>query len=114
VIVVAGDNGGISVLGLSTAVTITGFEAANGRIIINGLAGDDVIEASGLAAVIQFAANGGDDDDILVGSDGNDVLSGGAGDDVLEGGPGTDVLDGGPGNNVIIQGLVAPPDPFLI
>jgi Ca2+-binding RTX toxin-like protein len=114
VIVVAGDNGGISVLGLSTAVTITGFEAANDRIIINGLAGDDVIEASGLAAVIQFAANGGDDDDILVGSDGNDVLSGGAGDDVLEGGPGTDVLDGGPGNNVIIQGLVAPPDPFLI
>ena len=36
------------------------LRAANDRIVINGLAGDDVIEASGLAAgAIQLTANGG-------------------------------------------------------
>ena len=38
---------------------ITNFEAANDRIVINGLGGDDVIEASGLSG-IQLVADGGD------------------------------------------------------
>jgi len=104
VVLVFGDAGGVSVLGLSAQVNIVGFEAANDRIVINGLAGDDVIEASGLAAgAIQLTANGGDDDDILVGGDGNDVLNGDAGDDVLVGGLGQDVLNGGLGDNILIQ-----------
>jgi Ca2+-binding RTX toxin-like protein len=115
VILVAGDGTGVSILGLATAITITGFEAANDRIVINGLGGDDVIQASGLAAnSIQLTADGGDGNDILVGGSGNDTLLGGEGDDQLDGGPGLDVLDGGPGDNVIIQGAVAAPDPFLI
>ena len=114
VILVTGDSNGVTISGLATTVHITGFEAANDRIIINGLGGDDVIEASGLAAVIQFTADGGADDDILVGSDGNDVLLGGPGDDVLVGGPGLDVLDGGPGDNTVIQGAVASSDLLLI
>ena len=90
--------------GLAAPVNITGFEAANDRIVIKGLAGDDVIEASGLAAgAIQLTANGGDGDDVLIGGDGNDTLLGEAGDDVLIGGLGLDILDGGPGNNVLIQ-----------
>ena len=110
IILVVGDASGVSVLGLATAITITGFEAANDRIVINGLAGDDVVEASGLAAgAIQLTADGGDGDDVLVGGDGDDTLLGGEGDDVLDGGPGLDVLDGGPGDNVIIQGAVAGP-----
>ena len=56
---------------------------------------------------IQLTANGGDGDDVLIGSAGNDTLIGGAGDDVLIGGGGQDVLDGGPGNNVVIQSLTA-------
>jgi Ca2+-binding RTX toxin-like protein len=105
-IVVTNNNGVITVSGLGGAdVTITGFEATNDRLVINGLGGDDVIEASGLSG-IQLIANGGDGDDILVGSPGNDVLLGGAGDDVLIGGGGQDVLDGGPGNNVVIQSAV--------
>ena len=112
---VAGDNGGVSVLGLATQINITGFEANLDRIIIEGFAGDDVIEASGLAAgAIQLTANGGDGDDVLVGGAGNDTLTGGAGDDVLIGGGRQDVLDGGPGNNVVIQSLVSPLHDFLI
>ena len=73
-------------------------------LTINALAGDDVVEASGLASgAIQLTADGGDDNDILVGGEGNDTLSGGLGDDVLVGGPGIDILDGGPGDNTIIQ-----------
>jgi Ca2+-binding RTX toxin-like protein len=104
VVLVVGDSGGVSVLGLAAQINITGFDAANDRIIINTLAGDDVIEASGLSVgAIQLTADGGNDDDVLVGGDGNDVLIGGDGDDVLIGGLGLDVLNGGLGDNVLIQ-----------
>jgi Ca2+-binding RTX toxin-like protein len=103
-IVVTNNNGVITVSGLGADVTITGFEA-NDRIVINGLGGDDVIEASGLSGML-LTANGDDGDDVLVGSPGNDTLLGGAGDDVLVGGGGQDVLDGGPGSNVVIQSAV--------
>ena len=99
-----GDPVGVAVLGLATQVNITGHEAASDRLAINALAGDDVVEASGLQAVIQLIADGGADNDILIGGDGNDVLLGGDGDDVLLGGPGLDVLDGGLGDDVEIQG----------
>jgi Ca2+-binding RTX toxin-like protein len=107
VITVTNNNGLVTISGLATTVNITGFEAANDRIVINGLGGDDVITASGVSG-IRLTANGGDGDDILLGSAGNDVLSGGAGDDVLIGGGGLDVLDGGPGNNVVINSVVGP------
>jgi Ca2+-binding RTX toxin-like protein len=104
VAVVTGDATGTSVLGLAARVNIRGAEAANDRLTLNMLAGDDVVEASGLAAgAIQLSADGGDGDDVLDGGAGNDTFSGGAGDDVLVGGPGQDVLDGGAGDNVIIQ-----------
>src|SRR5262245_5049842 len=100
VITVTNNNGVVTVSGLPEAVTISNFEA-NDRIVINGLGGDDVITASGLTGML-LTANGGDGDDILVGSTGNDTLTGGNGDDVLIGGGGQDVLDGGPGNNIVI------------
>ena len=65
--------------------------------------------ASGLGTAMQLTADGGDGDDVLIGSAGNDTLLGGAGDDVLIGGPGQDILDGGPGNNILIQSLTAAP-----
>ena len=105
-ITVTDNNGVVTVSGLATDVTIAGFDA-NDRIVINGLGGDDVIDASGLAG-IQLTANGGDGNDVLIGSPGNDILSGGAGDDVLIGGGGQDVLDGGPGNNIVIPGAPTP------
>jgi Ca2+-binding RTX toxin-like protein len=103
-ILLFGDASGTAVLGLAAQVNITAAEAANDRLVINALAGDDVVEGSGLAAgAIQLTANGGDDNDVLIGGAGNDVLIGGDGDDVLIGGPGIDILDGGPGDNILIQ-----------
>jgi Ca2+-binding RTX toxin-like protein len=101
---VTGSGGSASVAGLAALLQITGAEAAIDRLTVNGLAGDDVIEASGLAAdAILLTEDGGDGDDVLIGGAGNDTLLGGAGDDVLLGGPGTDTLDGGTGNNILIQ-----------
>jgi Ca2+-binding RTX toxin-like protein len=67
-------------------VSITGAEPANDTLTIDALDGDDVVEATALAAnAIMFTADGG------------------SGDDVLIGGPGLDSLDGGSGDNILIQ-----------
>ncbi len=103
-ITVAGDAGDANVTGLPAKLHIAGAEAANDRLVVNALGGDDLVEASGLTAgAIQLTADGGEGNDVLIGGAGNDTLLGGAGDDVLNGGPGQDVLDGGPGANVLIQ-----------
>jgi Ca2+-binding RTX toxin-like protein len=102
--VVTGDASGVTALGLAAQVNIAGVETANDRLTVNLLAGDDVVDASGVAAdSIQLTLDGGADDDVLIGGDGNDVLLGGAGDDVLIGGPGIDTLDGGGDDDIIIQ-----------
>ena len=106
-ITIVNNNGVVTVSGLGEDMTISNFEAGD-RIVINGLDGDDVITASGLGTAMLFTANGGDGDDVLIGSAGNDTLSGGAGDDVLIGGGGQDILDGGPGNNTVFN---PPPSP---
>jgi Ca2+-binding RTX toxin-like protein len=102
-ITVAGSAGNVSVTDLAARVDITHAQVAQDQLAINALA-DDVVDGSGLAAdAIQFHADGGDGNDVLIGGAGADTLLGGAGDDVLNGGPGVDILDGGPGNNTIIQ-----------
>jgi Ca2+-binding RTX toxin-like protein len=104
VVVVVGDSGGVTVLGLAALIHLTGFEPGLDRLVINLLGGDDVLEASGLrASGPLLTGHGGDGNDVLIGGDGNDTLTGGPGDDVLIGGPGLDILDGGPGDNVVIQ-----------
>jgi RTX calcium-binding nonapeptide repeat (4 copies)/Transposase, Mutator family len=71
---------------------------------VNGLAGDDVINASAVTGgAIALTLDGGDDDDVLLGGAGNDTLLGGNGDDSLDGNAGADTLDGGPGNDTEIQ-----------
>ena len=101
------NNGVITVSGLATDVAISQVFDANDHLVINGLGGDDVINASGLLPGIQLTENGGDGNDILIGSPSNDTLSGGAGDDILIGNGGTDVLDGGTGgNNIQSQAVV--------
>jgi Ca2+-binding RTX toxin-like protein len=111
VALIVGDATGVSVLGLAAQVNITGAEGALDQLRVNGGDGDDVLEASGLAAgAIQLMLDGGDGDDILVGSAGDDVLLGGEGDDVIIGGGGNDVIDAGPGDNVVIQDFTAGED----
>ena len=87
---------------------MSGAVAGNDRLTVNALAGDDVLDATGLAATSALLTlDGGDGDDVLLGGAGDDVLLGGAGDDVLIGGPGNDTTDGGTGDNVVIQSLGA-------
>jgi len=103
VVTISGGPGAIAVDGFATRVNIAGSEVTD-SLVVDGLDGDDVLNGSALAAGgITLTLNGGNGDDVLVGSDGNDMEFGGAGDDVLLGGPGQDVLDGGTGNNIVIQ-----------
>ncbi len=92
--------------GVTRDVTISNFDATD-KIVINGLGGDDIINATGLTGM-QLTANGGDGDDILIGSAGNDTLNGGPGDDTLIGNGGVDTLDGGTGNNVFLAPTTRP------
>ena len=111
VVTVTGAGPNAQVAGLAARVSVSGASAGNDRLTVNGLAGDDVIDASGVAAgSILLTLDGGDGDDVLIGGAGDDTLLGGAGDDVLLGGPGNDTLDGGPGDNVVIQSLGADTD----
>jgi Ca2+-binding RTX toxin-like protein len=87
---------------------VTGAIAGSDRLTVNALAGDDVIDATGVAATaLLLTLSGGDGGDVILGGDGNDTLLGGAGDDVLLGGPGNDTIDGAPGDDIVIQGFGA-------
>ena len=106
IVALAGSGAGTQVLGLSSLVAISGGRAGSDRLTVNALAGDDVIDASDVAATAMLLTlDGADGADVLVGGDGNDIIRGGAGDDVVLGGPGTDVVDGGIGDNVVMQGF---------
>src|SRR5260370_30191299 len=85
VINITNNNGVVTVTGLATTVNISGFDA-NDRIVINGLGSDDVIQASGLSGML-LTANGGDGDDVLIGSAGNATPNRRAGNTLLISGP---------------------------
>jgi Ca2+-binding RTX toxin-like protein len=68
-------------------------------VVFFGDAGDDVVVAA--EATRALAAEGGSDNDSLIGGAGADSLSGGAGDDVLLGGGGADLLSGESGDEQI-------------
>ncbi len=105
--VVAGQGSNLEVVGLATHVSVTGVEPTLDRLTVSGVDGDDVVDASGIAAgSMLLTVNGGIGDDVLIGGDGDDIISGNEGDDVLLGGPGTDTLDGGPGDDTLIDGEI--------
>jgi Ca2+-binding RTX toxin-like protein len=104
VVSVTGGGTDIRVAGLSALVSVSGGIAGSDRLTVDALAGDDVVDASGVAAGAMLLTLDGDDgDDVLLGGAGDDTLLGRAGDDVLIGGPGSDTLDGGPGSNIVID-----------
>ena len=75
-------------------------EQANDRLTVNGLGGDDVINASSLEADgIQLTMNGGLGEDILIGSEGDDLFNGGDGNDTAFMGAGDDVFVWNPGDD---------------
>jgi len=111
VILVTMDGTTLTVSGLAEQVVIHNFEAPLDHLVIEGLGGDDVVDATTLLAPIGITANGGEGDDILLGGAGNDVLDGGPGDDVLIGGAGNDVLTNG---EIQIQLVAAMPHDALL
>ena len=81
-VTVAGSGTSFTVTGLPAQVTINGSEGANDTLVINALGGNDMIDASALAAgVTRLTIDGGDGNDTIIGSGGADVLIGGAGND---------------------------------
>ncbi|RAH98373.1 hypothetical protein DLJ53_27130 [Acuticoccus sediminis] len=74
---------------------------------VNGLGGDDTIDASALpAGLIRLELDGGEGNDLLIGSQGNDILEGEVGDDTMEGGAGNDIMkwDDGDGSDLMDGG----------
>jgi Ca2+-binding RTX toxin-like protein len=105
VVVVGGSDPVLQVAGLQATVTVLGATFGSDQLVVTALAGDDIVDASSVAAgTASILLDGGVGDDVLVGGDGDDTLNGGDGDDVLVGGPGFDTLNGGAGNNTLIDG----------
>ena len=103
---VHGDAGGVTVFGLQAGVNIFQQEVANDRLTLNGLGGDDVIDATSLEADgIQLTMNGGLGADVFLGSEGNDLINGGDGDDTAFMGAGDDTFVWNPGDdNDVLEG----------
>src|SRR4029077_10286188 len=81
-----------------------GAEPGSDSLVINGLGGDDTIDASALkAGQINLVINGGDGNDAITGSGGNDVINGGRGNDLAFMGKGDDefVWNPGDGSDVV-------------
>ena len=103
---VNGSTNGVNVIGLAATVTILNSDPTLDNLIINGLGGDDTVDASALpAGLINLTLNGGAGNDTLIGSQGDDLLIGGPGNDILFGGPGNDIFVWNPGDGSdIIEG----------
>ena len=87
---------GVAVSGLQALVAIQHQEPTD-QLGVNGLAGDDEIDASGLAAgAISLELDGGA---------GDDTLGGGAGAERLIGGDGNDAIDGNGGDDTGLMGV---------
>jgi len=99
VIKIIGSATNVSVTGLSATVTIVGADPDLDNLVIDGLAGDDTIDAFAVSAgALNLTLNGGAGNDILIGGQGNDQLIGGPGADTMFGGPGDDTFVWNPGD----------------
>jgi Ca2+-binding RTX toxin-like protein len=97
-ITVTSANGGVAIAGASAPVFIFHADATD-QLILNGGAGNDVIDASHLpAGQISLTLNGGAGNDTLIGSQGNDLVIGGTGNDTALLGAGNDTFVWNPGD----------------
>jgi Ca2+-binding RTX toxin-like protein len=102
--VVSDAAGTVTVNGLAAALVIEHAEASSDLLIIDGRNGDDVIDASGVAAgQMSLTLLGGAGADVVVGSEGDDLISGQDGNDValMGGGNDTFVWNRGDGNDTL-------------
>lgn len=81
----------------------------NGRVTVNGGAGNDSLSGAAAGVRIRLIGDAGNDtllggsgDDSLLGESGDDSLKGNGGDDILLGGSGKDKLLGDAGNDALV------------
>jgi Ca2+-binding RTX toxin-like protein len=98
----------VNLAGGDDSLTMLDMSAVDlNAVEINGDAGNDTIDLQNAVRTgrLLILANGGDGDDVLLGSSSVESLNGGAGDDVISAGDGDDELEGGDGNDVLNGGL---------
>jgi Ca2+-binding RTX toxin-like protein len=99
---VAGDAGAVAVTGQAARVTVLHPQPAD-ELDVNGLAGNDSISATGLAAsTIGLTLDGGAENDRIAGGPGVETLAGGDGDDQVDGNGGNDNADLGAGDDTFV------------
>ncbi|MDA5635158.1 MULTISPECIES: Ig-like domain-containing protein [Rhizobium/Agrobacterium group] len=81
----------------TTTVTVDGYTEYN---IVEGGDGNDMLIGTSRKDMLE----GGDGDDTMVAGEGNDMVDAGAGNDRVLAGEGNDVIDGGAGNDVLMGG----------
>ena len=113
-ITVTGNSGNAIVGGLSATVFVLNSDGNSDSLTVNSQGGADVVNASTLQAdVIGLTLNGGDDNDLLIGSQGDDLILGGRGNDtalmgagddtfVWNPGDGSDIVEGQAGNDTML------------
>jgi Ca2+-binding RTX toxin-like protein len=106
VIKITSKGGDVTVNGLTEKVTISHAEADQDTLTVNGLGGNNTIDASALMpGQINLVINSGDGNDTITGSAGNDVISGGRGADTAFMGTGDDTFIWNPGDgNDTVEG----------
>ncbi|CAG0944615.1 Mannuronan C5-epimerase AlgE5 [Gammaproteobacteria bacterium] len=96
---VSGDAGGFTVFGLQARVNGF-FVDGDDRLTLNGLGGDDVIDATSLEADgVKLTINGGLGNDVMIGGEGDDLIVGGDGNDLALMGAGDDTFVWNPGDD---------------
>jgi hypothetical protein len=94
----SGSSKRLTVVGNGAAVAGSPFNGVS-RIVVNGLDGDDRLDASAISIPSNLV--GGNGNDTLIGGAANDGLFGGAGRDQLIGGAGVDVFHGEDGDDTL-------------
>jgi Ca2+-binding RTX toxin-like protein len=91
---------GTQVAGTPAMVTLDAVDADLDALVLNGLGGDDSINAGAAASgQVRLAINGGLGIDTITGSGGGDVVTGGDGNDVVLLGGGDDSFTWSPGDD---------------
>ena len=80
--------------------TVTVTETDPTSLVINGQAGNDVIDAT--AATTGVTITDGDGNDVILGGSGNDTITAGNGNDQVIGGLGSNTITAGNGNDIVI------------
>jgi Ca2+-binding RTX toxin-like protein len=103
VVDISGVLGDVNVSGLSAAVKITGADLEQDLLTVNGLNGDDTIDATNLAVgAMKLLLDGGKGDDRLIGGGEDDTFIGGKGNDFVDGRKGDDTAFLGDGKDAFL------------